>query len=57
VYVASGATVASIPALARTCDGVIVGTALCRDGRAGNRVDPTRAASFARAFRAAHSTA
>jgi membrane complex biogenesis BtpA family protein len=57
VYVASGATVESLPALARACDGVIVGTALCHGGRAGNRVDPMRAAAFARAFREAYSTA
>ncbi len=55
VYVASGATVESLPALARASDGVIVGSALRHDGRAGGRIDPDRAVAFARAFREAYS--
>ncbi len=55
VYVASGATAASLPGLARVSDGVIVGSALRRDGRAGGRVDAGRATAFARAFREAYS--
>jgi membrane complex biogenesis BtpA family protein len=53
VYVASGATIESLPRLARVADGVIVGSALRRDGKAGGRVDRDRAVEFARAFRAA----
>ncbi len=53
IYVASGAVPESLPELARLCDGVIVGTAICLDGRAGQRVDRARAEAFARAFRAA----
>lgn len=55
VYVASGATIESLPALARACDGVIVGSALRRDGRAGGRIDAARASAFAKAFREAFS--
>jgi membrane complex biogenesis BtpA family protein len=55
VYVASGASVDALPALARAADGVIVGSALRADGRAGGRVDRDRADAFARAFRHAFS--
>jgi len=55
VYVASGATVESLPGLARSSDGVIVGSALCHEGVAGGRVDRERALAFARAFRGAYS--
>lgn len=51
VLVASGATEGSLPSLAGLCDGVIVGSALRRDLRAGGAIDSARAASFARAFR------
>ena len=51
VLVASGATVETLPALASSCDGVIVGSALRRDGKAGGAIDRDRAATFARAFR------
>jgi membrane complex biogenesis BtpA family protein len=54
VYVASGATAASLPSLAAVSDGVIVGSALCHEGVAGGRVDKERATSFARAFREAY---
>lgn len=53
VYVASGATEADLPVLATMSDGVIVGSALRADGRAGGPVDPDRARRFAEAFRAA----
>jgi membrane complex biogenesis BtpA family protein len=56
VLVASGATIATLPTLARLCDGVIVGSALRSDGVAGGPIDVARAREFARAFRAAFST-
>lgn len=56
VYVASGATEADLPVLAGMSDGVIVGSALRSDGRAGGPVDPERARRFAAAFRAAFSS-
>jgi uncharacterized protein len=51
VLVASGATEENLSALARACDGVIVGSALRTDGKAGGAIDRERAASFARVFR------
>jgi membrane complex biogenesis BtpA family protein len=51
VYVASGATHASLPRLAASCDGVVVGSALRADGVAGARVAAERAMAFAEAFR------
>jgi hypothetical protein len=53
VLVASGATIASLPALAGLCDGVVVGSALRATGVAGDPVDAAAAAAFAKAFRAA----
>jgi membrane complex biogenesis BtpA family protein len=53
VYVASGATLEALPRLALLCDGVVVGSALRTDGRAGGPVDVARAAAFAAAFRRA----
>lgn len=53
LLVASGATEASLSDLARSASGVIVGSALRSSGVAGGAIDPSRAASFARAFRAA----
>jgi membrane complex biogenesis BtpA family protein len=53
VYVASGATVSELPKLARASDGVIVGSALRSNGKAGGSVDRGAAESFARAFREA----
>jgi uncharacterized protein len=50
VYVASGATRESLASLATVCDGVIVGSALRRDGRAGGPFDEARARDFASAF-------
>lgn len=57
VYVASGATEPALPVLAALSDGVIVGSALRADGRAGGPIDPARARSFAAAFRAAFARA
>ena len=56
VLVASGATIGALPALARRCDGVIVGSALRADGVAGGPIDAKRAHEFARAFRSAFGT-
>ena len=53
VLVASGATMATLGEIARSCDGVIVGSALREGGVAGRGVDRKRAAEFAAAFRAA----
>jgi uncharacterized protein len=53
VYVASGATVSDLEALAASCDGVIVGSALRKGGRAGGPIDDRAARSFADAFRKA----
>ena len=53
VLVASGATMATLAEIARSCDGVIVGSALREGGVAGRGVDRERAAEFAGAFRAA----
>jgi hypothetical protein len=53
VHVASGATPGALPQLATLCDGVIVGSALRADGRAGGPVDEAAAQRFAAAFRAA----
>jgi hypothetical protein len=51
VYVASGTAIDSLRRLSAVCDGVIVGSALRADGRAGGRIDRARAAAFARTFR------
>jgi len=53
VLVASGATTESLESLSASCDGVIVGSALRSDGKAGGAIDPGRARSFAEAFRRA----
>lgn len=53
VYVASGASIAALPTLASLCHGVIVGSALRADGRAGGPVDRAAAQRFAAAFFAA----
>jgi uncharacterized protein len=49
--IASGATLESLGRLAPLCDGVIVGSALRANGRAGGPVDAGRASAFATAFR------
>lgn len=46
VLVGSGVTARSVRGLLRTADGVIVGTALKRDGRVQAPVDPRRARDF-----------
>lgn len=53
VLVASGATIEALPQLSKLCDGVIVGSALRADGRAGGPIDERAANRFAAAFRAA----
>ncbi|OJY28194.1 MAG: hypothetical protein BGO98_21620 [Myxococcales bacterium 68-20] len=53
VLVASGATIESLPLLARHASGVIVGSALRVGGIPGGPIDATLARSFADAFRAA----
>jgi predicted TIM-barrel enzyme len=53
VLVASGATLASLAALAEHADGVIVGSALRANGKAGGPIDERASATFAEAFRAA----
>ena len=53
VLVASGATIPALPELLKLCDGVIVGSALRADGRAGGSIDEAAAGRFADAFRAA----
>jgi membrane complex biogenesis BtpA family protein len=53
VFVASGATVESLERLASQCDGVLVGSALRKDGKAGGPIDAARAKTFAEAFRRA----
>lgn len=51
VWVGSGATVKSLPDLWPVAHGFIVGSTLQVGGRAGNRVDPDRAARFMEAVR------
>jgi uncharacterized protein len=53
VYVARGASEASLPELAGRVDGIIVGSALRRGNRAGLPIDAARAARFARAYKKA----
>jgi membrane complex biogenesis BtpA family protein len=55
VLVASGASISTLPALARRSEGVIVGSALRGEGIAGGPIDAKRATEFARAFRASFS--
>lgn len=51
LFVASGATVANVGELLELADGIIVGSALERGGKAGNPVDPERARAFVTAAR------
>jgi membrane complex biogenesis BtpA family protein len=53
VLVASGATLATLPQLTASCDGVVVGSALRAGGVPGGPIDARLAAEFAAAFRAA----
>ncbi len=52
VLVASGASVEALPVLKDLCEGVIVGSALRVDGRAGGPIDRAVARRFSGAFRA-----
>lgn len=52
VVVASGMTLDNLE-LAREADGVVVGSSLRASGRAGDPIDPDRAAAFADRYRAA----
>ena len=52
VYVASGATLDTLAEILAAADGVIVGTAIKVDGKAGAPVDLARAKAFVRAFSA-----
>ena len=52
VFVASGATLATLAALATSSDGVVVGSALRQGGVPGGAIDAGLATDFARAFRA-----
>lgn len=53
VLVASGATIATLPALAKHATGVIVGSALRAGGVPGGAIDARLATEFASAFRGA----
>jgi membrane complex biogenesis BtpA family protein len=53
VFVASGATIATLPVLAKASDGVIVGSALRVGGVPGGTIDESLAVAFAEAFRRA----
>jgi membrane complex biogenesis BtpA family protein len=53
VLVASGATLATLPALASSSDGVVVGSALREGGIPGGAIDPKLANELAAAFRKA----
>ena len=54
IYVASGTTPDELPALAAAgAHGVVVGSWLRTNGRAGGAIDPRRSASFAKSFRRA----
>ena len=53
VLVASGATLATLEALAKSADGVVVGSALREGGVPGGPIDAGRAREFGAAFRAA----
>jgi predicted TIM-barrel enzyme len=46
VLVGSGVTAETVRAVLDACDGVIVGSAVMLEGRAGGAVDPERARSF-----------
>jgi predicted TIM-barrel enzyme len=56
VLVASGATLETLPVLAKHATGVIVGSALRAGGIPGGSIDETLAKTFASAFRASFGT-
>lgn len=53
VLVASGATIDALPLLAAHANGVVVGSAIRANGKAGGPIDPAASRAFAKAFRAA----
>lgn len=53
VLAASGVTTTTLSDTLARCDGVIVGSALRQNGKAGTALDPVRVKSFASAFRSA----
>jgi membrane complex biogenesis BtpA family protein len=53
VLVASGATIATLAAIMRSADGVVVGSALRKGGVPGGPVEASLASAFAEAFRKA----
>jgi membrane complex biogenesis BtpA family protein len=55
ILVASGTRESELSRLAEHADGVIVGSALRADGKAGGPIDRARSVAFAAAFRAAFS--
>ncbi len=57
VYAASGVTPSALAATLRLCDGVIVGSAIRKDGRAGHPLAAERMREFVEAFRKARSDA
>lgn len=57
LLVASGVRLENVASWARAVDGIVVGSALRRDGRAGGPIDPSRAAALADAYRRASGVA
>ncbi|MEM2308699.1 MAG: BtpA/SgcQ family protein, partial [Sulfolobales archaeon] len=53
VLVGSGANIENVVALLKHSDGLIVGSYVRKDGKAGNPLDLVRLKEFARAVRAA----
>ncbi len=51
IYIASGATLDNLESFAESANGIIVGTALRKSGRAGDPIDAKVAKKFATAFR------
>ena len=51
IFVASGATIQNAPSFLEYADGLIVGSALEKGGKAGRPVDPSRARSFVESIR------
>ena len=56
LYAASGVTPASLEATLQYCHGVIVGSAIRQEGRAGHPLVPSRMDQFVTAFRNAYAT-
>ena len=51
VYIGSGATIATLPALAKHADGIIVGSAIRENGKAGAPIVEAQARAFALSWR------